>query len=370
MSLSPASLASLFDRVLVLARKGWGLTHPNPMVGALLVEDGEIVAEGFHRVTGKAHAEVEAFNALGRPLQPGASLIISLEPCSTQGKTPPCTEAILKSGIQSVYVACEDPNPRHAGQGLDILREHGLHVQVGDPDVRAQATRLNFIFNHNMQTGRPLIALKLAESANGKLTNEAGTPTRVTASDARSDMMHWRRLFPSICVGSGTVLSDNPSLTARLPDETWCPIRLVIDSTLSTLAAGIPDRALYTDEYAGKTRIITTSHGLAQKDRVARARGLGISLIQAEACPRGRVLTLSFPEVLTQLGLNGVYCEGGAEIAQSLYEEGLADYLFRYRSPREFLGPHALASPIPKKLRLRDPLEVELGPDHLTHGFL
>lgn len=370
MTLSGSSLHLLFERVLELARKGWGYTHPNPMVGALLVEDGEVVAEGFHRATGKAHAEVEALNALGRAPLPGASLVISLEPCSTHGKTPPCTEAILKSGIQTVYVACEDPNPRHAGQGLDILREQGLQVKVGDPDVRARATRLNFIFNHNMQTGRPLIALKLAESANGKLTNEAGSPSRVTESEARSDMMHWRRLFPAICVGSGTVLSDNPSLTARLPDETWCPVRLVVDSTLSTLDATVPERALYTDEYAGQTRIITTSHGLAQKDRVARAKELGISLVQAEACPRGKISTLCFPEVLTQLGLNSVYCEGGAEMAQSLYEEGLADYLFRYRSPREFLGPHALASPVPKKLRLRDPLEVRLGPDHLTHGFL
>ncbi|MDG1138616.1 MAG: bifunctional diaminohydroxyphosphoribosylaminopyrimidine deaminase/5-amino-6-(5-phosphoribosylamino)uracil reductase RibD [Opitutales bacterium] len=370
MTLSSSSLSSWYNRVLELARKGWGDTHPNPMVGALLVEDGEIVAEGFHCATGKAHAEVEALNALGRAPHPGASLVISLEPCSTHGKTPPCTEAILKSGIQSVYVACEDPNPQHAGQGLDILREHGLHVQVGDPDVRAQATRLNFIFNHNMQTGRPLIALKLAESANGKLANEAGTPSRVTESDARADMMQWRRLFPSICVGSGTVLSDDPSLTARLPDDTWCPLRLVVDSTLSTLAAGVSDRALYTDKYAGKTRIITTDHGLAQKDRVARARELGITILQAESCPRGRVSPLCFPEVLTHLGVNSVYCEGGARMAESLYEEGLADYLFRYRSPREFLGPHALPSPIPKKLRLRDPLEVQLGPDHLTHGFL
>jgi diaminohydroxyphosphoribosylaminopyrimidine deaminase/5-amino-6-(5-phosphoribosylamino)uracil reductase len=245
-----------------------------------------------------------------------------------------------------------------------------MDVQLADPATQARATRLNFIFNHNMQTGRPLIALKLAESANGKLTNEAGSPSRVTEAEAREDMMHWRRLFPAICVGSGTVLSDNPSLTARLPDKTWCPVRLVVDSTLSTMDATVPARALYTDEYAGETRIITTGHGLAQKDRVARARELGVSLVQAEACPRGRVPTLCFPEVLTQLGLNSVYCEGGAQMAESLYEEGLADYLFRYRSPREFLGPHTLASPLPKKLRLRDPLEVELGPDHLTHGFL
>ena len=130
---------------------------------------------------------------------------------------PPCTDAILHSGIQTVYVAGLDPNPRHAGNGIEILREKGLNVELASPDIQERAGRLNFIFNHNMQTGRPMIALKLAESANGKLADEAGRPSRVTESEARADMMHWRRLFPAICVGSGTVLADNPSLTARLP---------------------------------------------------------------------------------------------------------------------------------------------------------
>ena len=370
MSIAPEFLSELYGRVLELARKGWGSTHPNPMVGALIVEKGEVVAKGFHQKSGGPHAEVEALNSLGRQPSPDASIIISLEPCSTHGKTPPCTDAILHSGIQTVFVAGLDPNPRHAGNGIEILREKGLNVELASQDVQERAGRLNFIFNHNMQTGRPMIALKLAESANGKLADEAGRPSRVTESEARADMMHWRRLFPAICVGSGTVLADNPSLTARLPGETFCPVRLVVDADLSTFDPKVSDRSLYTDEFAEKTRVLTTSIGLAEKARVSRAQELGISIIQTEACSRGRILTLSLPQVLDQIGLNGVYCEGGARFAESLLEEGLADYLFRYQSPLEFLGPRSVSSPIPKKLRLRDPIELELGPDRLTHGYL
>ncbi len=370
MSIPPESLPSCYERVLDLAEKGWGTTHPNPMVGALIVEGGEVVAEGFHRKCGGPHAEVEALDSLGRKPSPDASMVISLEPCSTHGKTPPCTEAILHSGIQTVCVAGLDPNPRHAGNGIEILRDKGVTVELAGSDIRERAERLNFIFNHNMQAGRPLIALKLAESINRKLAEAAGSPSQVTGDAARADVMRWRRLFPAICVGKGTVLADNPGLTARLPGETWCPLRLVLDSSLSTLDAAVPDRKSYVDAFADRTRILTTSQGLAQKDRVARARQLGLSLIEVEACPRGRVSTLALPQLLDQLGLNALYVEGGAEVAQSLLDDGLADYLFRYQSPREFLGPSAVTSPLPKKLRLRDPIELEFGPDRLTHGFL
>ena len=205
------------------------------MVGALVVERGEVVAEGYHHACGEPHAEIEALASLGRKPDPDAAMFVSLEPCSTHGKTPPCTGAILESGIKKVFVACADPNPNHSGTGLDLLRNSGLEVELGDERVQAQAERLNFIFNHNMKTGSPLIALKLAESANGMVAECMGQPSLVTGKEAREDVMLWRRLFPSICVGSGTVLADDPSLTARLPDKTWCPFRILVDSSLSTL---------------------------------------------------------------------------------------------------------------------------------------
>ena len=193
-----------FDRTLELANLGWGNTHPNPMVGAVIVEEGEIAAEGYHQLAGSPHAEVEAIRCLGRIPKKGASIFVSLEPCSTTGRTPPCVHAILEAGIKKVYIGATDPNPYHSGRGIEILRESGVYVEMACEEFQSRATRLNFIFNHNITTGTPLIALKLAESSNGMLAEVSGQPSRITENLARSNMMKWRRLFPAICVGAGT----------------------------------------------------------------------------------------------------------------------------------------------------------------------
>ena len=242
-----------FEKTLGLARKGWGDTHPNPMVGAIIVEKGKSVAEGYHRKTGGPHAEIEAFKNLGRKPAPGASIFISLEPCSTTGRTPPCVDAIIESGIKIVYVGTLDPNPAHAGRGLAILRKAGVTVEMASDDFEKRTSRLNFIFNLNITEKRPLLALKLAESSNGKLSEVEGKTSRVTEREARLDVMQWRRLFPSICVGSGTVLADNPSLTSRQTQETFCPVRLVLDSSLRTLHETVSPRNLYRDTFTSKT---------------------------------------------------------------------------------------------------------------------
>mgnify|MGYP002002294538 FL=1 len=361
---------ALFLRTIELAEKGWGRTHPNPMVGALIVENGEVVGEGYHAVAGHAHAEVEAFRSLGRPPQAGAELYVSLEPCSTDGRTPPCTRAILDSGITRVRVATPDPNPSHAGRGLDLLREAGVDVILAEGEIRERAERLNFIFNHNMEKESPLVALKVAESADGFVTREAGRPSEVTGPEARADLMRWRRLFPAICVGAGTALADDPSLTARLPQETWCPVRLVLDSQLSTLASDVAERRLYADEFSDRTVLLVTEAGLARSGRVSRAESLGLRLLPVEAEASGRIRPQALRSALTELGLNAVYCEGGGSVAQSLLGEGVVDYLFRYQSPKLFSGPDALPGPDLDTLNLREPITAKLGEDRLTHGFL
>ncbi len=360
----------LFDRTLELARKGWGSTHPNPMVGALIVENGMVVAEGCHHQAGFPHAEVEAIRSLGRLPKEGAAMFVSLEPCSTSGRTPPCVQSILNAGIKHVYIGATDPNPSHAGRGIEILRQSGVHTEMAPEEFQSRATRINFIFNHYITVQKPLIALKLAESSNGMIAEHSGKPSRVTEEKARLNMMQWRRLFPAICVGSGTVLSDNPSLTARLPEGTFCPIRLVLDSRLSTFDYANSNRAIYSDEFSSKTKVITTSVGLNNKHAVDRAKKLGITLIEGTKDENEKIKLSELPRILKELRITALYCEGGAKIAQSLLADGIVRYLFRYQSPKKFDGPDALAGPKLNNLKIKDSIIQKLGEDILTHGFL
>lgn len=370
MNLNDKQKERFFGRVLELAQKGWGSTHPNPMVGALVVERGEIVSEGYHRACGQPHAEVEALASLGRRATPDAAMFISLEPCSTHGKTPPCTGAILKSGITKVFVATTDPNPKHAGAGLDLLRNAEVEVELANESIQARAERLNFIFNHNMVAGSPLVALKLAQSANGMVAERSGHPSSVTGEEARQDVMRWRRHFPAICAGAGTVLADDPSLTSRLPGETWCPMRILVDSSLSTLGSQVVPRKVYVDEFSDRSIVLTTSKGMGNIQRVARAKDLGVRLVEVEESDGGGVDPSSLRSVLSELSLNALYCEGGPTFARSLLGSGQVDYLFDYRSPRRFEGEDALPGPGLEEYPLRKPIEEEFGDDKLIHGFL
>ena len=360
----------LLGRTLALAKNGWGNTHPNPMVGAMIVEAGEVVSEGHHKCAGAPHAEVAAISNLGRSPNIGASMFVSLEPCSTHGRTPPCVDAILKSGIKNVFIGCLDPNPEHAGRGIQILEKAGVSVHLGSKEIQAQATRLNFVFNHNMLKGRPLIALKMAETKNGMVAEIRGVPSRITEAEARTNMMHWRRFFPAICVGAGTVLSDDPSLTARLPGETWCPLRIIVDSNLVTLGSLVPDRVVYNDEFADRTIILTTSHGLSRQGRVTRAKELRVRLVKVSEDETGRATPDALRSALNQFEMNAVYCEGGPTLARSLLNTGNVDYLFKYRSPKVFDHEQALSGPGFDDFSINEPIEESLGEDHLTHGFL
>ena len=359
-----------FERTLELAHLAWGNTHPNPMVGAIIVEEGKIVAEGYHHQVGFPHAEVEAIRGLGRTPRKGASIFVSLEPCSTTGHTPPCVQGILNAGIKKVYIGATDPNPSHSGLGIEILRKSGVYVEMASEEFQSRATRLNFIFNYNITTGNPLIALKLAESSNGMLAEVNGQPSQITENMARSDMMGWRRLFPAICVGAGTVMADNPRLTARLPQETFCPVRLVLDAKLSTFDQAISCPTLYTDNYASRTKVITTITGSNNQRACKRANELGIDLFETDQDENGRIDLTCLRQILQEFEVNGVYCEGGAKIAKSLLNHEMVDYFFRYQSPKVLEGPDALKGPKLDNFEIIDSITQKLGDDILTHGFL
>jgi diaminohydroxyphosphoribosylaminopyrimidine deaminase/5-amino-6-(5-phosphoribosylamino)uracil reductase len=359
-------------RALELARQGWGTTHPNPMVGAVIVEDGRASAEGFHAKDGGPHAERAALSALGRPPKPGATLYTTLEPCSTAGRTGACTEAILAAGLKRVVVGATDPNPDHAGRGIGILRSHGVEVVAGV--LERVCADLNLIFNHWITTGGPLLAAKSAATLDGRIACRSGDSQWITGEAARAAVHRWRRLFPAIAVGAGTVAKDNPRLTARVPGQPeWCPVRFVFDGLLSTVAHRNLPR-LYTDEFRERTIVVTTPHSGA--GYVRKLGDLGVRTWVCES-PNQRVPLAEFRRRCAAEGIPAVFFEGGAGLLSRMIADRQIDYYFVFRGP--FLLADDRAKPmlgglrtekLTEAIRLADVRNEILGADTLTRGKL
>lgn len=318
-------------RCLELARKGWGRTHPNPMVGAVIVENGEIVAEGWHEEAGRDHAEVSALKNLGRLPKPGAILFCTLEPCSTTGRTGPCTEAIVQAGLRHVVVGTVDPNPDHAGTGLDWLKERGVAVETRI--LIDECEDLNLIFNHWVRTSQPLFAGKIATTIDGKIATRNGESQWITGDSARADVMRWRRLFPAIAIGAGTVAMDDPRLTARIEgEEEWSPIRFVFDGMLRTaMAQDLP--SVYTDDFRERTVAVTTSQAGSGYARRIESGGARVWVLPSA---NTQVPIGAFRERCAAEGIVGVYFEGGPRLLSEIIRERQLDYLFSYRAPLLF----------------------------------
>lgn len=369
MSVPAEEYENLMRRAIALARRANGDTHPNPLVGALVVEDGKIVAEGWHRRAGTPHAERNALAALGRRPKPGATMVVSLEPCSTHGKTGACTEAIIAAGISRVVVGATDPNPAHAGNGFRILREAGIDVVSG---VLADAcSRLNPIFNHNIVAGTPLFAAKTAMSLDGKTATRSGESQWITGTPARADVMRLRRYFPAIATGAGTVLADDPALTSRVDGKTvFCPFRFVFDRRLRTLEH-LDSLKIFNDAFSEKTRLVTTADVPAETGKKLARRGIAVWTLPRETADFWQ----SFRARCAAENLSGVLFEAGAELLGGLFSAGQADYLYAYVAPKIFADP--LARPAfagTSLLRLSDaqtlavPACTRLGSDFLIEG--
>lgn len=315
-------------RAIDLARQAWGQTHPNPLVGAVIVEDGQVVAEGFHAKDGGPHAERSALTNLGRSPRPGATLFVTLEPCSTQGRTGACCDAIQVSGFKRVVVGATDPNPVHSGKGFDRLR--AARIEVVTDVLGCECTDLNLIFNHWTARSTPLFAAKMAVTLDGKIACRTGESKWITGEAARADVHHWRRYFPAIAVGTMTVLKDNPRLTARRADgEEWCPRRFVFDGLLRSAADhNLPD--VYTDKYRERTIVVTTPH--AGVGYVRKLRDLGVQVWVINS-PTQRVDFRDFRLRCVQEKITGVYFEGGAQLVSEIMRARELDYLFSYRAP-------------------------------------
>jgi len=346
-------------RALEVARQGWGATHPNPMVGAVLTEDGCVVAEGFHARAGSPHAEVVALRALGRPPAPGATLHVTLEPCSTQGRTPPCVQAILDAGIRRVVVGTVDPNPLHAGRGLDLLRAAGVDVRLAVGPVERACRRLNFLFNHWITRRRALVAMKVARDATGRTTPRPGARW-ITGESARADVMRWRRLFPAIAVGAGTALADNPRLTARLPEGETCPARLLLDRSGRT--AGQSQLHLFSDAHRAQTHVAVDPRRTTP-ERLAWLKGQGLAVWEI---PHDDFLAQVVSRV-TAAGWLGLMVEPGPGLGRALLAAGCVDHGLVYTAPAGQADPASDAW-IQGDPPLVDPDSMDLGPDRLDMG--
>ena len=315
-------------RAIELAKRGWGATRPNPMVGCVLVEEGRITAEGFHASDGGPHAERVAIASLMRNPHPDAALYVTMEPCSTQGRTGACTDAIIAAGIRRVIVGATDPNPHHAGCGFGVLRAAGVEVVTGV--LGDECEDLNLIFNHWITQKTPFLAGKLAATLDGRIATRTGESRWITGTPAREDVHLWRRLFPAIAVGAGTVMADNPRLTARGGGRVEsCPVRFVFDGHLRSVVDG-PLPAVYSDEFLKSTIVVTTQHAASGYVRKLLDLGVGVWIFESKD---GRVPLAPFRARCAAEGIDGVLFEGGARLMSGALAERQLDYLFMYQAP-------------------------------------
>lgn len=320
--MSRADDARWMQRALALARRGEGLTRPNPPVGAVVVRGGRVVAEDFHRKAGTLHAEALALKTAGSAAR-NATLYVTLEPCCTHGRTPPCTDLILALRPSRVVVGARDPNPLHAGKGLGILRRHGIEVTEGV--CRAEAEALIEPFRKWILTGLPFVTLKLGMTLDGRIADAAGRSRWITGLAARALTQAWRRRCDAILVGSETARRDDPSLLPR-PPRGRKPLRVVVSSD-----ANLPDGLQMFRDAADRTLVMVSSQAPAARCERLRATGAEVVGVRAR---QGRP---SLRAVLRKLGARGtlhVLCEGGGQVAEALLRERLVDQVLLMIAPK------------------------------------
>jgi len=352
---------------LDLAAKAMGRTSPNPMVGAVVVRGGEVVGRGYHARAGTPHAEVHALREAGNSAR-GATLYVTLEPCCHHGRTGPCTEAVIEAGISRVVLAMSDPNPLVAGKGVQRLREAGLQVETG---VLEEASRkLNEVFIKYITTRLPFVVLKTAMSLDGKIATAGGESQWITGPYSREYVHHLRDRYDAILVGVGTVLADNPSLTARLPSGGGRdPVRVILDSRART-----PQNAKVVTQASRAPTIIVTTPG-APPERVRALQEAGAEIIEVPREDAGVNLALLLRE-LGRREITGVLVEGGARINGSFVKANLVDKVYWFMAPKIIGGAEA-PGPVGGSgfSRLNDALQVQditiyrFGEDICLEGY-
>jgi diaminohydroxyphosphoribosylaminopyrimidine deaminase/5-amino-6-(5-phosphoribosylamino)uracil reductase len=308
-------------QVLHLARRGRGQVSPNPMVGAVIVRTGRIIAEGYHRRYGGDHAEIDAIKKAAKKVQ-GATIYVNLEPCCHWGKTPPCVDALIKEGIERVVIGTLDPHPLVNGRGVQILRDHGIEVVEGV--LRDEALALNEVYFHYTRTRLPFITIKYAQSLDGRIATFRGDARWISSEASRKYAHRLRAEHDAVMVGIGTVLVDDPQLTVR-----WIrgrnPLRVVLDSRLR-----IPlDAQVLQGE--GETLIVTTDAGDKKKVRGIQQQGKEVLVVQGGS--GGQVDLQSLVKLLATRGLSSILVEGGAQVITNFVKQGLANRMVVVTAP-------------------------------------
>ncbi len=362
------AVAEFFMRIaLEEAARGLGRTSPNPVVGAILVKGGRIIARGYHRKAGTAHAEVVALEAAGARAR-GADLYTTLEPCDHWGRTPPCSQAILEAGVRRVICGSTDPNPLVSGRGVRRLRKAGVEVVTGV--LREEADALNRPFLKVMTTGLPWVTVKAALTLDGKIATATGDSRWVTGEPARLWVHRLRNRVDAILVGASTVRLDDPQLTTRLPGgEGRDAVRVVVDSHLRLK----PTHTLFTQRSAARTIVATLEAVESPRARRLTSQGVEVWRVKARA---GRVDVKALLGRLAKAGLNHVLVEGGSQLYGTVLRERLADELCLFLAPK-LVGASGLSwvgelgvEEMGKALHLEDVRFEAVGRDMLVRARL
>jgi diaminohydroxyphosphoribosylaminopyrimidine deaminase/5-amino-6-(5-phosphoribosylamino)uracil reductase len=352
-------------RALDLAKYGQGKTYPNPMVGAVIVKDGQIIGEGWHRGPGQAHAEVDALNNC-RVSPRGATLYVTLEPCNHYGRTPPCTAAIIAAGIAEVNYAVPDPNPAVRGQGAERLRDAGIRTEVGL--LKLEAVTVNRMFFHYCLIGRPWVILKAALSLDAKISSAGGQSKWITGTAARTKVHRLRMEVGAVLIGSGTLHADDPLLTSRLAGEaTRQPLKVLLDRELSVSpTANLISRA-------PEMLLVFCNRSVAPA-KIQALTGLGARVFPSRG---GEEWDLpGIVACLGELGVQSVLVEGGSGIYSAFVDSDLVDEYYLFYAPFFMGGGGALPvvanagiAAVSEARRLQiDSVEL-IGADVLIHGY-
>ena len=347
---------------LRLAARGEGKTRPNPMVGAIVVHSGRIVGQGYHRKAGQPHAEVLALRQAGSRAK-GGTLYVTLEPCHHFGRTPPCTEAIVRSGIRRVVAATIDPNPLNQGRGVRFLRSRGIQTRVGL--LQKEARELNKVFATWMRLKRPFVTVKVAQSLDGKIATRTGDSRWVSGPAARAWVHRLRAQVDAILVGAATVLKDNPRLTARTDGAARQPIKIIVDSHLRTS----PGARIFS---SGRVIVATTTSAPHSKENRLLRAGAEVLRLPAR---RGRVHLKSLLRELARREISHLLIEGGGEVIASAFEARAVDRFCCIIAPKVIGGraaPTAVGGEgiayLSQAMPLKDFTVRRLGSDLLLEG--